>query len=81
MLATDGVLDLMKGPQVLHVPDMAGRYYNVQFTNPNNINFAYVGKPTTGTHAGYFLITGPGWKGQVPNGMKPISSKFIRSLF
>ncbi|MCX5772050.1 MAG: DUF1254 domain-containing protein, partial [Candidatus Hydrogenedentes bacterium] len=49
-LLTVGWLDLSKGPQVLHVPDMAGRYYSVQFTDPsNNTIFAYVGKRTTGT--------------------------------
>jgi hypothetical protein len=70
-----GWLDLSKGPQVLHVPDMAGRYYSVQFTDPsNNTNFAYVGKRTTGTEAGDYLITGQKWEGQVPNGMKQISS-------
>ena len=70
-----GWLDLSKGPQDLHVPDMNGRYYSVQFTNPsNNTIFAYVGKRTTGTEAGEYLITGPGWKGQVPSGIKRISS-------
>lgn len=70
-----GWLDLSKGPLILRVPDMAGRYYSVQFTNPsNNTNFAYVGKRTTGTQAGEYLITGPGWKGQVPSGVKRISS-------
>ena len=73
-LATGGVVDLRHGPQILHVPDMAGRYYSVQFTDPNNTNFAYVGKRTTGTQAGDYLITGPGWKGQVPSGMTQISS-------
>jgi hypothetical protein len=70
-----GWLDLRKGPQVLHVPDMAGRYYSVQFTDPaKNINFAYVGKRTTGTKAGDYLITGPHWQGQLPSGMKQIPS-------
>jgi hypothetical protein len=74
-LYTVGYLDLLKGPQILHVPDMAGRYYSVQFTDPsNNTNFAYVGKRTTGTQAGDYLITGPAWNGQVPSGMKQISS-------
>ncbi len=73
-LLTAGVLDLSYGPQVLHVPEMAGRYYSVQFTAPNNTVFAYVGKRTTGTQAGEYLITGPGWKGQVPSGMKQIAS-------
>jgi hypothetical protein len=74
-LPTVGWLDLRKGAQILHVPDMAGRYYSVQFTDPsNNTNFAYVGKRSTGTQAGDYLITGPGWKGQVPTGMTQISS-------
>jgi hypothetical protein len=74
-LITAGWLDLSKGPQVLHVPDMAGRYYSVQFTNPSkNTNFAYVGKRATGTQAGDYLVSGPGWEGQVPGGMTQISS-------
>jgi hypothetical protein len=74
-LPTVGWLDLSKGPQILHVPDMAGRYYSVQFTDPSrNTNFAYVGKRTTGTQAGDYLISGPGWKGAVPQGTTQISS-------
>jgi hypothetical protein len=74
-LLTIGWLDLSKGPQVLHVPDFSGRYYSVQFTDPFNIDFDYVGTRATGTQARDYLITGPGWKGQVPNGMKQISSQ------
>ena len=74
-LLTLGWLDLSKGAQILHVPDMTGRYYSVQFTDPSkNTNFAYVGKRTTGTEAGDYLVSGPGWKGAVPQGMTQISS-------
>ena len=74
-LLTAGWLDLSNGPLVLHVPDMNERYYSVQFTDPSkNTVFAYVGKRTTGTQAGDYLITGRGWKGQVPGGMKQIAS-------
>jgi len=74
-LLTVGWLDLSKGPQILQVPDMSGRYYSVQFTgSSNNTNFAYVGKRTTGTEAGDYLVTGPGWKGAMPPGMAHISS-------
>jgi hypothetical protein len=70
-----GCLDLSKGPQILQVPDFSGRYYSVQFTNPSDgTNFAYVGKRTTGTQAGNYLITGPGWQGTIPQGMTQISS-------
>jgi hypothetical protein len=74
-LYTVGWLDLSEGPLVLHAPDMAGRYYSVQFTDPlDGTDFAYVGKRTTGTQAGNYLITGPGWQGTLPQGMQQISS-------
>jgi hypothetical protein len=73
-LPTVGWLDLSKGPQILHVPDFSGRYYSVQFTDPFDVDFAYVGTRTTGTQAGDYLITGPNWKGQVPSSMTQISS-------
>src|SRR5665647_695682 len=81
LLYVGGWLDLSKGPHVLHVPDMAGRYYSVQFTDPsNNANFAYVGKRTTGTKAGDYVLSGPRWKGTMPNGMTQISSPTDSSL-
>jgi hypothetical protein len=46
----------------------------VQFTDPFNVNFAYVGTRTTGKQVGDYLITGPNWKGQVPNSIIQISS-------
>jgi hypothetical protein len=70
-----GWLDLSRGPQVLHVPDFSGRYYSVQFTDSSDgADFSYVGTRTTGTQAGDYIITGPGWKGQVQNSMTQISS-------
>lgn len=75
VLYIGGWLDLSKGPQILHVPDTAGRYYSVQFTSPSDgANFAYVGKRTTGTKAGDFVLSGPRWKGRVPIGMAVIPS-------
>jgi hypothetical protein len=75
LLYVGGWLDLAKGALVLRVPDMAGRYYSVQFTDPSNgTDFAYVGTRTTGTAAGEYLISGPGWKGTVPPGMAQIAS-------
>ena len=69
-----GWLDLSKETQVLHVPDFSGRYYSVQFTDPFDVDFAYVGTRITNTKAGDYLITGPDWKGQVLSGMMQISS-------
>jgi hypothetical protein len=68
-----GWLDLAAGPRVLHVPKMAGRYYSVQFTDPTSgANVAYVGKRTTGTDAGDFLLCERTWSRNVPGGMTRI---------
>jgi hypothetical protein len=81
LLYVGGWLDLSKGQHVLHVPDMAGRYYCVQFTDPSDgTNFAYVGTRTTGTGAGDYLISGPGWKGSVSQGMTQIVSPHNAAL-
>jgi len=70
-----GWIDLSAGPQVLRVPDTAGRYYNVQLTEPSGgTNFAYIGKRTTGTAAGAYALTGPGWTGTLPDGVAQVPS-------
>ena len=75
VLYIGGWLDLSKGPLVLRVPDMAGRYYSVQFTDPSDgADFAYIGTRTTGTEAGEYLMSGPGWKDTVPPGMTQIAA-------
>jgi hypothetical protein len=73
-LYTVGGLDLSKGPEVLHVPDMDGRYYSIELVDPWLDIFANVGRRTTGTRAGDYLITGPHWKGVVPEGVTKIAS-------
>jgi hypothetical protein len=74
VLYTAGVLDLSKGPEVLSVPNMAGRYYDIEFVDTRGDDFAYLGTRTTATQAGNFLISGPGWHGTVPNGVTQITS-------
>ncbi|GAA4360138.1 hypothetical protein GCM10023166_00570 [Paeniglutamicibacter cryotolerans] len=75
LLYIGGWLDLRKGPQILHTPDMDGRYYSVQFTGPSDsANFAYVGTRTTGTGAGDYVLSGPGWRGTMPPGMNHIAA-------
>jgi hypothetical protein len=56
------------------VPSFSGRYYSVQFTDPFDVDFAYVGTRATGTQEGDYLVNGPGWEGQVPSSTKQISS-------
>jgi hypothetical protein len=68
------VLDLSKGPEILSVPSSGGRYFDVELVDTRGDDFAYVGSRTTGSLAGNFLISGPGWQGTLPNGVTQITS-------
>lgn len=61
--------DLRAGPLVLTVPAVEPeRYYSLQFIDLYTHNFAYVGSRATGNAAGRFLLAGPTWDGDVPDG-------------
>jgi hypothetical protein len=65
--------DLRTEPLVLTVPEIdAKRYYSIQFVDAYTFNFHYVGSRTTGNGAGKFLLAGPGWKGEKPEGIKEV---------
>lgn len=65
-------LDFSNGPIVLHVSDMHGRYWVIQFNDFYSNSFAYVGQRTTGTAEQQYLLVGPDWKGGAPADMKVI---------
>ena len=66
-------LDLRAEPIVITVPAIEkSRYYSIQFIDAYTFNFAYVGSRATGNEAGSFLIAGPKWKGEKPEGIKEV---------
>ncbi len=67
-------LDLSKEPYVLSLPDEAGRYYLMPMLSGWTDVFAVPGTRTTGTKAQTYAITGPGWKGELPEGVKQLKS-------
>lgn len=65
--------DLRTEPLVLMVPPMEKeRYYSLQFIDGYTANFAYVGSRTTGNDGGVYLLAGPDWKGEKPEGVKDV---------
>jgi hypothetical protein len=69
-LWTTGFVDLEKEPIVLSVPDTQERYYVFSMMNMWTDVFGSVGKRTTGTGPGHFLIAGPHWQGTVPSDIR-----------
>ena len=67
-------LDMTKEPAVITAPDTNGRYYLLPMLDMWTDAFASPGWRTTGTQAGNFLVTPPGWNGTVPAGMSRIDA-------
>jgi hypothetical protein len=63
-----GLLDLRAGPLVLTVPEVTDRYYVMQFENLLGENEYFVGSRATGSGAGTYLLVGPRWDGDLPDG-------------
>lgn len=67
-------LDVGKEPYVLSLPDEKGRYFLMPMLSGWTDVFEVPGKRTTGTDAQKYAITGPGWKGELPEGVKELKS-------
>jgi len=73
-LYTSCFLDVGKEPYVLSLPDAHGRYYLFPMLDGWTEVFQVPGKRTTGTGPQTYAITGPGWKGELPKGVKEYKS-------
>jgi hypothetical protein len=73
-LYTSAFFDVGDEPWVLSLPDLKGRYALFPLLDGWTEVFEVPGKRTTGTDAQTYVITGPGWSGAIPDGMKEFKS-------
>lgn len=78
-------LDLRAEPIVLTVPKIeADRYFSVQLVDAYTYNFDYLGTRATGNDGGSFLIAGPGWTGETPDGITKViraETDFVLAIY
>jgi hypothetical protein len=78
-------LDLRAEPVVVTMPKIEkGRYYTAQLIDLYTFDFAYLGSRTHGNDGGQYLIAGPGWTGETPNGISEVihcETQFAYVLF
>ena len=67
-------LDVSKEPWIVGIPDLKGRYALFPMLDGWTEVFQDPGKRTTGTAAQKYAITGPGWSGTLPAGVKEYKS-------
>jgi hypothetical protein len=63
-----GFFDLDSEPVVIQVPDFGDRFWVYALYDQRTDQFGDIGKPY-GTKPGFYLLTGPKWKGNVPAGI------------
>ena len=66
--------DLNKEPWVFTIPDMGDRFYIMPMLSGNNEVFHVAGTRATGQNTQTYVLTGPNWKGKLPEGLTEVKS-------
>ena len=78
-------LDLRAEPIVLTVPVIEkNRYYSIQLVDQYTFNFDYIGSRTTGNDGGVYMVAGPNWKGEKPEGVDKVfksETEFVLAIY
>lgn len=66
-------MDLRAEPYVFCNPEIEkSRYFSVQLIDMYTFNYGYAGSRTTGNGAACYMIAGPGWEGEQPEGIAKV---------
>lgn len=65
-------LDLTTQPQILTVPEVHDRYYEIQLIDAYTDVHHYLGTRATGGRAGTYALVAPGWAGAIPAGIERV---------
>ena len=78
-------MDLRAEPMVISMPKIEkNRDYSAQLIDLYTFNFAYLGTRSYGNEGGRFLIAGPDWKGDTPEGITVVlraQTRFAYMIF
>ncbi|MGB2079257.1 MAG: DUF1254 domain-containing protein [Vibrio sp.] len=66
-----GMLDLSKDAVVVQVPEFGERFWTVMAEDQRTDSFAEMGT-VHGSKAGFYLLVGPNWQGEVPDGIEKV---------
>lgn len=66
-----GFFSLDEEPVVVQVPDFGERFWVYAMYDARTDQFGELGKPY-GTEPGHYLVVGPGWEGETPEGIKGV---------
>ena len=66
--------DLTEEPWVFSIPDMGERFYIMPMLSAYNEVFKVSGTRATGQRAQRYVLTGPGWKGEIPDSLVEVKS-------
>ncbi len=78
-------MDLRSEPMVLTVPVVEkDRYFSIQLIDAYTANFDYIGSRATGNDGGTFLVAGPRWEGETPEGITKVfrsETEFVFAIY
>ncbi|WP_246160518.1 DUF1254 domain-containing protein [Aureimonas fodinaquatilis] len=75
-----GIVALEQTPVIVQVPDFGGRFWAYQIVDLRTDSFAELGA-MYGTQPGFYLLVGPDWKGEVPQGVTQVFRSRTNTAF